>query len=214
MNMGMRLRTRIQQARARMAWEARGAMQRILRRFGLLGVLLPSCMLMSAVGWGLARQQVAEFNDARAHLAARAPAPVAASQGVNDGARMRLRAFDDYLPNHDEIPSVVQDLLNLAADEGLSISRGEYKPQVDGPGGYLRYRMVLPVKGDAPAVYRFMQSALRERKTLALESVQFKRERIESSEIEARIQWVVLTHLPASDVSAATTSRVATRGDR
>jgi hypothetical protein len=60
----------------------------------------------------------------------------------------------------------------------------------------LRYRMTLPVKGDAQAIHQFMAAALKAHKTLALDAVQFKRERIESGEIEARIQWVLLTRLP------------------
>lgn len=86
------------------------------------------------------------------------------------------------------------------------MQRGSYRPQVDVAGGFLRYRMTLPVKGSGPAIQRFMQTALRKQKTLALDSVQFKRARIGSSDIEARIEWLMLTRLPAADGAIAGTA--------
>jgi hypothetical protein len=76
------------------------------------------------------------------------------------------------------------------------LARGDYRAQPDLQGGFMRYRMSLPVKGDAPAVLKLMQAALQSHKTLALESVQFKRARIESADVEVRLQWVLLTRLP------------------
>jgi hypothetical protein len=45
---------------------------------------------------------------------------------------------------------------------------------------------------------------LASQRTLALESVQFKRQGIDSSEVEARIQWTLMTQLPYDGVPAAT----------
>jgi hypothetical protein len=63
--------------------------------------------------------------------------------------------------------------------------------------------------GDAQAIHQFM-AALKAHKTLALDAVQFKWERIESSEIEARIQWVLLTRL--SEETAVRPAAMASRG--
>jgi len=68
--------------------------------------------------------------------------------------------------------------------------------------------MTLPVQGDAGAIRRFMLAALLAHKTLALESVQFKRDRAATAEVEARIQWVLLTRLPG--VPGAEAAPVAT----
>ena len=113
-----------------------------------------------------------------------------------DGSRQRVKLFDQQLLPHADIPTALQDLFNLAEDEQLVIARGDYRPQLDTQGGFLRYRMSLPVKGEARAVLRFLHKALRTQKALALESVQFKREHAGASEVEARLQLALLVQLP------------------
>jgi hypothetical protein len=51
-----------------------------------------------------------------------------------------------------------------------------------------------------------MLAALREHRTLALESVTFKRERVEAHDIEARIQFAFITTVPATAVLQASTN--------
>jgi hypothetical protein len=114
----------------------------------------------------------------------------------NSNSRAPLQAFEDFLIPHDEIPDVVQSLMALARSEHLELVRGEYKQQDVTLGGFMRYQMFLPVKGDAQAIYHFMNRALRAHQTLALNTIQFKREGIESKEVEAQIHWVLITHLP------------------
>jgi hypothetical protein len=91
---------------------------------------------------------------------------------------------------------VVQDLIDLAQEHRLSMPRGDYRLQPEPTGGYMRYRMTLPVKGDAQAVQRFMLNALKAHRTLALEAVQFKREQVASPIVEAHVQWALLTRWP------------------
>ena len=91
----------------------------------------------------------------------------------------------------------MKNLISLATDSGLLLARGEYKAQAEMQGGFLRYGMTLPVKGDPQAIHTFILTALAQNRTLALEGIQFKREQIESPEIEARLQWVLLTRLPS-----------------
>jgi len=186
------------------AWELRRAGRGFRRRYGRAGVvLLLALAALCVAAWAADRQDRAarrlraQWDDRPLRAAA---VPAAAPGDERDG-RARLKAFDDYLLAHDDIPTVVQDLLNQAEDQHLVLARGDYRVQADGPGGFLRYRMSLPVKGDAGAVLKLMQAALQSHKTLALESVQFKRARIDSPEVEARLQWVLLTQLPPGAAS-------------
>jgi hypothetical protein len=48
------------------------------------------------------------------------------------------------------------------------------------------------------AIQSFVAAALRNHSSLAVESVQFRRERLASPLVEARIQWLLLTQLPES----------------
>jgi hypothetical protein len=208
---------RVEQA----AWEVCRGAHAFTRRFGVYGWSLLACLVVGGLAWVVARQQLAVEGRLDAQMVerlapdfrypTRAPAASGSDSIADYDGRARLQAFDHYLLPHDDIPTLLQDLLHLAEEDKVSIQHGEYRPQIDTAGGFLRYHMILPVKGDAPAIHHFMQAALRTQRTLALESVQFKRERIESPVIEARIHWVVLVRLPVQEAKAGltTTARAA-----
>jgi hypothetical protein len=192
---------------ARFAWEWRRAARAFMRSWGGFGLIVGAAVLVGLAAWWVGRQQSMSMAQTRALLERRLAAPEASIVPLPEGGggqdgRARLKAFDDYLLTHADIPSVVQNLIRLAEAEKLVLARGDYRPQADVQGGFLRYRMSLPVKGDAQAIRRFMQAALLAHRTLALEGVQFKRERIESATVEARLQWVLLTRPPAAPESS------------
>lgn len=192
----------------RVAWELRRAGHAVVRRVGWAGITLAAGVAV-ALGAGWVREgQAGRLAHAQQQLLIQQAQPVVRARGGANGpagleGRARLAEFDAYLPSHDDIPATLAALFNLAQREGLSIARGEYKAQADGPGRFTRYRMTLPVQGDAAAIRRFMLAALQTHKTLALESVQFKRERPATAEVEARIQWVLLTRMPGTGADTA-----------
>lgn len=175
------------------------------RRFGVSGwvILLLTMVVVATVT--LLQQQAAEIGTLESrlaeHLGQQRALPIQPDLAFGDG-RARLHAFETYLLPHEDIPSAVQALLHLAEAESLSISHAEYRAQPDSAGGFLRYRMTFPVKGEALAIRRFILSALQTQQTLALESIRFKRESISRSEIEAQIQWAMLTRLPSTSGGA------------
>jgi hypothetical protein len=115
-------------------------------------------------------------------------------ESIEDG----VLSFERILLPVDEIPQSLADLLNLAKDRGLSIPRAEYKTSEDAVGRYMRYRMVMPIKGNGSAIYRYMQAALKEHKYLVLESATFSRDDLNAPDLDAKIQWVFLTQLPVT----------------
>ena len=102
------------------------------------------------------------------------------------------------LPPHDAIPDQLKQLINLAEKNGVMLVQAEYKPQAEVDAGFLRYQIVLPVKAAYPSIQTFMLNALQALPTLTLESVAFKRDRIESAEVEARIHFMLLVKKPAA----------------
>src|SRR6218665_1414104 len=135
-------------------------------------------------------------------LAPVATTPAFTAPSDAQDAAGNLRRFERILLPHDEIPQLVQDLLQWAQDEGLSIERGDYQADADSEGGFMRYRMSLPVRGKSTAVHRLILKALSAQKNLTLESLQFKREQVSSEVIEARIQWLAMTQMPPSWTAA------------
>jgi hypothetical protein len=192
---------------ARIGWEVKVLYGRAVRRLGIgraLALVLAAGILAMIVILATQRQALFDLTQRQAELsevAHRYAAPVQ-SQNPSD-AQSRLRQFAGYLTKHEDIPVVVGDVLRQAEDEGLSIQRGDYRPQIDGPGGFLRYRMNLPVTGKPDAMHRFIQAALVAHRSLALESIHFGRERTEAGQIEARLQWTLFTGLPVNqDIGA------------
>jgi hypothetical protein len=164
------------------------------RRFGIAGYLVPVCLIVSC--FSLLLQHSMIQSEQRYRHPSTLLKPPQKDEGYQSDARVRMAAFEQHLLPHEQIPDVIQALLDLADTEHLAISRGEYKSFVDVEGQFLRYRVTMPVKGNSQAIYRFIKEALHTQGSLALESVQFKRERIQASEMDVRIQWVILARLP------------------
>jgi hypothetical protein len=191
---------------ARLAWEALRLLHACRRRYGMFGWAMLACAFVAGACLVLARHEQGQGSVDRQQLAARlaensraaASAPLAAGPAPGAaGARARLQAFDAQLLDQGAIAFAIQDLLDLGEAEGLVMQRGSYRPQADLAGGFLRYRMSVPVKGPGPAIQRFIKASLRKQGSLALSSVQFKRPRIGSPDIEARIDWILLATIPA-----------------
>lgn len=191
-------------------WEFRRGIRKLTRYMGYLGWVSLLLFVLAILIWLLNRHQLVQVNELQAgqseHRTGQLQGKLAAKNIENIGIKNDsktlddLKSFEDFLMPHEDIPVVVQDLLRMAEDQKLTILKGEYRVQRDITGGFMRYRMSLPVKGTASTVHRYIEAALLAQKTLALESVQFKRDRIESIDIEARMQWVVFTHLPVKDL--------------
>jgi hypothetical protein len=185
-------------------WAARRGARALSRRFGAWGWSMLACASGAVLAVAAQQYQLAAAAALQARLAAPPPTTAAALAGVagDAAARARLRAFEQHLLAHEAIPSTLQELLDLGGREGLSMQRGEYRPQVDGAGAFLRYRMTLPVTGSAAALQRFILAALRQHPSLALEGVQLKRARAGAADVEARIEWLILSRLPARAAAA------------
>lgn len=195
-------------------WELLRAGRAFGRRFGAAGWVLIFAALVAGAACLVQQREtrlgreVQQQLQASRQAAGRSPVPVKADDhAAIDESRKRLAQFELLLLPPGEIPLVLQDLLRLAEAQGLDLQRGEYQPQPDAAAGFMRYRMNLPVKGQSLAIYRFIALALSEQPALALESVRFLRAQVDSDEVEARIQWVLLTKLPGEAEPVSNTLR-------
>lgn len=180
----------------RLAWTVRQGLRAALRHWSAVAVtfLLAALLAFAAGACQMVQHQQTLVQRAQALVISnlnpvRGPVEVDAVQD--------LAGFQKVLPLHEDIPNSLRDLIVLAQTHRLMLAKGDYKSQVDVNGQFFQYSMTFPVQGDAQSIERFILAALAQHKTLALESVQFKRERIESKELEAKIQWTLFTQLPA-----------------
>jgi hypothetical protein len=165
------------------------------RHFGwyVLGASLavPVGVALLVVGETLKRQQMALETELSNPRRETLTAPMAYWKGVNEG----LSEFYAYLPVPTTVPEVVSGLMSLGRAGGLVLQSGEYQAQPEPTGEYLRYTIVLPISGDANDIQSFVLHALWKYPTISLESVTFKRQRIDSRRVESRLRLALLTSL-------------------
>ena len=179
-------------ARARWQWD------RWRRRPGMAGAALGLSLLLlvlAGLGWLQARDQ---WQRQQAQAAAGTGAGTATSTGQRPARPERRAALGEFyaaLPAQDDIPALVQSLLDGAAQQGLRAERGSYRIEPEPAAPMARFWVALPLRGEPARVQRFVLSALQAHPTLALDALQFKRDPDGLALIEARVQFVM--HLQA-----------------
>lgn len=182
-------------------WQLRRFMQRGRRRIGLDGLAIVLGLMLVLGLMATLEQSTSRYARHAAQASAAALLPKVPEPTVPE--RSNLSKFEDALLPHDDIPDALNGIFELASTEKLVLAKGEYRMQVDEAGRFVRYRMALPVRGNARALQRFIEQALVDNPSLAFESVQFKRERIQSDQVEAQIQWTLITAMPPGAVAAS-----------
>jgi hypothetical protein len=183
------------QSSARWLWECKRGWLR-LGPVAALGLL---CALLALGAWWQTRQGVQQQKQLQEKIAqeklaqsqARAQSKVGPSADELDLAR-QLAAFYTFLPAHNSLPDKVRQLLVQAQKSGVTPSQAEYKVVPELNAAFLRYQIILPVKAEPRPIQNFIAAALHGLPSLTLESVSFKRERSDSTQIEARIQFQLL----------------------
>ena len=182
-------------ARARWQWV------RWRRRPGMAGAALGLGLLLlggAGLGWQQARSQWQRQQALADAVAATAPV----TRPVRQERRAALREFYAALPAQDEIPTLVQSLLDGAEQQGLRAARGSYRLEPEPAAALARFRVALPLRGEPARVQRFVLAALQAHPTLALDGLQFKRDPEGIALIEAKVQFVM--YLQAAPARLAT----------
>ena len=191
---------RIWAASIRWVWNVRQYGRSSTRSFGawewslVIVSLLALASMTGAAHW---RSQIHALESQQKRPAATSH-PLKVDVSSSAQAKQRLQDFEQILIPHENIPQALGDLLLLAEDTGLLVRRADSRPDEDGMGHFMRYRIHMPIKGTTEAIQRFLRDALQAQRSLILESVQLKRETSESNELEANVQWVLLTQLPSA----------------
>lgn len=174
--------------RGHLRWTAR----RWLRVLGVRGVLGIGLLLVfppfyfSAIAPAQARLDKARSSaQESSEQAARGGA---SSEGVRRAPEEQLAQYYRLFPDEKSSPQLLAKLAALAEKNGLSLNEGEYKATRDKTGRLMRLQMALPVKGEYRQIRRFLAALPAAIPVIALENVQFSRQKVADPNVEAQIR--------------------------
>lgn len=154
---------------------------------GLLALCLP--FYLSTIRPMQERLDVAHRNasSAREQIASAGTA----AHGGRATPSEQLTEFYKFFPTEKNSPLWLEKLVLVAEKNGLSLNAGEYKVTQDKVGKLMHYKITLPVRGRYPQIRKFLVSLNAEMPIMALENVQFERENIIDSAVQAKIKLVL-----------------------
>lgn len=100
----------------------------------------------------------------------------------------QLTEFYRIFPNEKNLLPWLEKVFSLAAMQGISLDQGEYKVTRDRVGKLVRFQMTLPVRSSYPQIRKYLNSLRAEIPIISMEHLQFERQKVNDSEVEAKIK--------------------------
>jgi hypothetical protein len=127
------------------------------------------------------RSQISKMEDKRT----RSGGAEAKTPGEN------LNAFYGSFPPSDHIADLLGKIYGVAEQQAVKLDQGEYRAVRDNVGRLTHYQIILPVKSTYPQVRKFVAAALAEVPNLSLDSIQFERQKVGDTTVEAKVTLVL-----------------------
>lgn len=93
--------------------------------------------------------------------------------------------------------AALRRLFEAADKAGLELPQGEYRLTEVKDAHLRRYQLSLPVAGSYPEIRKFVAQALNADPALALTSIQLRRERIESTDVDVLLNFTLYLEIGA-----------------
>jgi hypothetical protein len=103
----------------------------------------------------------------------------------------QLVKFYKFFPAEKNSPEWLEKLVVVAEKNGLNLNEGGYQVTRDKAGRLMRFRITLPVHGRYQQIREFLASLSTEIPIMALENVQFERNKIIESAVNAKVKLVL-----------------------
>ena len=171
-----RIQSTLARAAAALAWPGLVGLCLLLLALGLYATTLPAQRLQLQT----LQRQLAKAREPVAANASDSAAPATATE--------RLAAFHAFLPATSEVPELLKKVFPAAAQQGVRLDVGEYRLLREGSGALTQLQLTLPVHASYPQIRLFLASALQELATLALDSIEFDRQKVGEAAVDARIK--------------------------
>ncbi|GGC19484.1 hypothetical protein [Pseudoduganella buxea] len=160
-----------------------------LLRAGPAAALCGALLLAGVALWAwLLPQRTAQLEE----MARPLPAPSTLAEAAPPPtANENLAAFYATLGQKRHAEQQVKVLFDLAAKLGLVLDRGEYKFGYDKGAQVATYQITLPVKGPYGKIWQFTLQALAAMPFAALDDVNFRRDTIADTSVDARLRFTL-----------------------
>lgn len=111
-----------------------------------------------------------------------------ATQSTMSAPEDNLLDFYRRFPVHVAAPDVLEKLYAAAADAGIALEQGEYRPETAKGDKLDRYQITLPVTGSYPQIRKFIARLLVDLPAISLDGVSFQRQKIGDAQVESQIK--------------------------
>ncbi|MEI8168782.1 MAG: type 4a pilus biogenesis protein PilO [Rhodoferax sp.] len=174
-------------------WRRR--LQYLLRQLGPFG-LVGMCLLIAAVAMWLAIVRPGQMEQQRlVKMVETRNAQLVALKQVGRVVELspeeKIDVFYKKFPTATQVPELLSKVYGAAQKNGLALETGEYALLQSDADRLARYRVSLPVKGAFPQLIAFMDAVLKDMPTVALESANFKREKVDDVAVDAKLVFIV-----------------------
>lgn len=166
--------------------------QRWMRLFGWPGVLgIGLLAVCSAFYFSAIQPAKAKLNEVHVSATSIQERVKIAANGLNHSELSpseQLTEFYRIFPNDKNLLPWLQKVFLLAETQGIKLDQGDYKVTHDRIGKLVRYQMTLPIRSEYPQIRKFLNSLRAEIPFVSMEHLQFERQKINDSEVEAKIK--------------------------
>jgi Tfp pilus assembly protein PilO len=99
----------------------------------------------------------------------------------------QLAEFYRAFPDEKNLQPWLEKIFIVAQNSGVRLDKGEYKVTRDRVGRLMRFQVTLPIRSEYPQIRKFLSGLRSEIPIIALEHLEFERQKIGESLVEAKI---------------------------
>lgn len=170
---------------------------------GVLGIAFIALSFIIWFSW-VRPQSIALQNLERENATLKTRIAQIAKAGIPEqGSQSELERFYSFF-SATPVTTWLEKLYAAAAAEKLQLDQGEYRLLNDKNGKLLRYQITLPVTGNYVQIRQFIGRALVDVPVASLDDINFKRENISATQLQARIKFTLFLHPDLSLSKGAT----------
>lgn len=169
--------------------------RRWLRAWGRQGLLALALLVLCPVFYLEAIVPAEEQRDAQRDRALafskKHSLPAGLARRLADSPAEQLLAFYKRLPAERALPDALEKIFATADQHSVGVNEGEYKLSREKSGKLVRFQLTLPLKGSYPQIRHFLAALMEALPMLALENIQFDRQKVGDADIDVKVRLVL-----------------------